>query len=256
MGQDVIDFMRVVSLVPSWTETLIEAGIEVVGRTRFCIHPASKIRSVPAVGGTKNVDWELIKKLKPDLVLMDKEENPREFAENCPFPWHATHVVDIQSCATELGKLGQLFSNQALSNWAAEFDEVLKAPEEKWDFNRIPGEIEKLGVIHSPQSVLYVIWKTPWMCVTRHTYIGSVLEFLGAPLAELKSESKYPEISEDELKKHYVLFSSEPFPFVKKKKDLELLGLAGSLVDGEKYSWFGIRGLNFLKQVQNKFEGP
>ena len=73
--------MRVVSLVPSLTETLLECGVEVVGRTRFCIHPADKVADIPAVGGTKEVNWQRCLALEPDLVVMDKEENTLEMAQ-------------------------------------------------------------------------------------------------------------------------------------------------------------------------------
>ena len=59
---------------------LIEAGIEVVGRTRFCIHPREKIKNIPAVGGTKNVDWQKVNELKADLLILDQEENPKWMA--------------------------------------------------------------------------------------------------------------------------------------------------------------------------------
>ena len=67
------------SLVPSWTETLICAGVDVVGRTRFCIHPEGKVGSIAALGGTKNLKSQELMNLKPDLIILDQEENPKEF---------------------------------------------------------------------------------------------------------------------------------------------------------------------------------
>ncbi len=89
--------MRVVSLIPSWTETLLEAGVNVVGRTRFCVYPADKVRNIPAVAGTKNWDFAAIKALKPDLLLLDKEENPKWMAEQTEIPVFSTHITSIQS---------------------------------------------------------------------------------------------------------------------------------------------------------------
>ena len=86
-------------LVPSITETLIEAGVEVVGRTRFCIHPAEKIKSISIVGGTKNIDWQKVEALKADALILDKEENPQSFANNSPIPYFAYHFEDVESCA-------------------------------------------------------------------------------------------------------------------------------------------------------------
>jgi ABC-type Fe3+-hydroxamate transport system substrate-binding protein len=244
--------MRVVSLVPSWTETLIEAGIDVCGRTRFCIHPAAHVQNIPIVGGTKNVDWEKIKSLMPDLVLLDKEENPKEFAEACSFPWLATHVLDLKSCQKEMAQLGKFFSNKSLMQWSRELGDILEKPPSSWDMSKIPGEIEKIGENKNLNQLMYLIWRSPWMAVTGDTYIGSVLKFLGAPMAEVSSPQRYPEIEEAILRKNYILFSSEPFPFLKKKDFLKAEGFVGSIVDGEKYSWFGVRSLNFLKQVLDK----
>jgi hypothetical protein len=109
-------------------------------------------------------------------------------------------------------------------------------------------KLQKMDGESFPSTVLYIIWKNPWMAVRSDTYIGSVLKHFGAPLADLKTESRYPELLEAELEKHYLLLSSEPFPFHKKKQ--EMTGLTGSIVDGEKYGWFGIRSLNFLKANQ------
>jgi hypothetical protein len=244
--------MRVLSLVPSWTETLIEAGIEVCGRTRFCIHPQREVSAIPVVGGTKKVDWEIIMKIKPDLVLLDKEENPKDFAQDCPFPWQATHVLDLQSSQKEMKNLAELFSNKKLFGWADELGGLLERPKNlPWNFNKIPGEILRIQDRKKIfESLLYVIWKNPWMAVRHDTYIGSVLQYFGAPLADLGGPSRYPEVSDVELTKHYLLFSSEPFPFHKKKNELISARLSGSIVDGEKYGWFGIRSLNFLKETR------
>lgn len=245
--------MRVISLVPSWTETLIEAGIEVCGRTRFCIFPQTEITHIPIVGGTKDVDWQKIKQLKPDLILLDKEENPKEFSEQSPFPWFATHVTDLESARDEMRKLGQMLKNQKILDWADQWEQLLSRSCGPWSMQRIPGEIKKISLPEvDHQKVVYVIWKNPWMAVNHNTFIGSMLQFLGASMADLKSEKKYPEITEEILKNNYILFSSEPFPFHKKEKDLEGQGFTGSLVAGEGFSWFGVRGLNFLLEAQRK----
>ncbi len=239
--------MRVISFVPSWSETLIEAGVGLCGRTRFCIHPKEQVNKIPIVGGTKNVDWAKVESLKPDLLIFDKEENPKEFTEKTQIPWLATHVVDLESCYKELHQLGQTFKNSQLSEWSSEMKGLLSKPKRKWDFSKIPGEIEKINSGKKFESLLYLIWKNPWMTVTHETYIGSVLNYLGAPMEVIIGENRYPEVSEEQLKENYLLFSSEPFPFAKRKAELVDSGLTGSLIDGEKYSWYGIRSLSFLK---------
>src|ERR1022692_4596445 len=94
--------VRVISMVPSWTETLIESGVNVVGRTRFCIHPKDQVKSIQAVGGTKDIDWDKVNGLKPNLVILDQEENPKSMADQCPFPILATHVTQISDVGRDL----------------------------------------------------------------------------------------------------------------------------------------------------------
>ena len=104
--------------MPSLTETLIACGVEVVGRTRFCIHPAEVVSSIPIVGGTKDVDWDLCRRLDPDLVIMDREENTRPMAESCPIAWHATHVTSVGTVASDLGSLAGRLQSRRLQELA------------------------------------------------------------------------------------------------------------------------------------------
>jgi len=96
--------MRVVSMVPSWTETLLECGCEVVGRTRFCIHP-ERVRDIPIVGGTKSIDWDKVGALNADLLLLDREENTRSMSVESPIEVFATHVTSVDDLAPELERL-------------------------------------------------------------------------------------------------------------------------------------------------------
>ncbi len=246
--------MRVISLVPSWTETLIQAGVDVCGRTRFCIHPREEVKALPIVGGTKDIDWKKVIALKPELIILDQEENPKEFADQCPFPWIATHVTDLESARDEMLRLGQVLKNQKLLDWSDQWEKLLNQKCGPWSLAYIPGEIKKIGITSSPlkQEVIYLIWKNPWMAANHNTFIGSALKFLGAPMADLQTEKKYPELTDEILSKNHILFSSEPFPFHKKEKDLAASGFSGSLIDGEGFSWFGIRSLNFLTEAQSK----
>lgn len=241
--------MRIVSMVPSWTETLLKAGIQVVGRTRFCIHPPKMITNIPIVGGTKDVNWDLVVDIKPDLVLLDQEENPLEMAQECPVPYLATHVNSLETLQKELVRLGEEFRNPELMELAVTALDVLEAPIPKWDPKRIPGFMEWVKTPSQDyEEVLYLIWKKPWMAVSRETYIGSVLEKLGAKIVEFPAGEKYPVLDEvTEFNKALLLFSSEPFPFQKKIADLKSEGLEGAIVNGESFSWFGTRSLEFLK---------
>lgn len=238
--------MRVVSFVPSWTETLIESQVEVIGRTRFCIHPENTIKSIPVVGGTKNINSiEQILQLKPDLVLFDREENNQEMFQMCldrGLTCYATHVVDIKSCGEELLNLGKLLKNARLLEWGNAYLALKKNPIEHFKKSIIEGDF-------APEhKYSYVIWKKPFMRVSPDTFIGDVLKLFCITLEP--SEKKYPEISDEELKKTFCLFSSEPFPFAKYYSELKAEGFKGVLVDGEKLSWYGVRALKFLQSLE------
>lgn len=242
--------MRIVSMVPSWTETLLRAGIPVVGRTRYCIHPAELVRDIPVVGGTKEAHWDVVKDMAVDLVLLDKEENPLEMAEECPLPYLATHVHSLESLHFELERLAYAFENEMLRTWAGQLEAILARGPLHWEEESIPALLEWVisPMRPGPRPVLYVIWKKPWMAVSRETYIGSMLKQLGAEIAILPEDEKYPVIEIEDFKDALILFPSEPFPFHKRIEELRNNGLVGAVVNGESYSWFGVRSLEFLRK--------
>ena len=240
--------MRVVSFVPSWTETLIASGVDVVGRTRFCIHPEDTIKSIPVIGGTKHINSvEEIVNLKPDLVLFDKEENNQEMYQICldrGLTCYATHVVNLKSCGEELIKLSELLKNDELKKWGETYLNLSPLSLTQFSQCVITG---KMPSDNNTRAFSYVIWKKPYMRVSPDTFIGDVLRLFGIGIAA--AETKYPEISEEALKSTFCLFSSEPFPFGKYFSDLQAQGYNGVLVDGEKISWYGIRTLRFLQSL-------
>ncbi len=245
--------MRVVSLVPSWTETLIEAGVTVVGRTRFCIHPKDRVKDIPAVGGTKDWNWPEIQALGPDLIVLDREENPKFMAEQSEIPVVDTHVRSLADVAPNLSKLWQATQCEGLKPLISQWEQVAAMEAGRvWDGKSdFPGLLE-WGVrpTEPVRQVEYVIWRKPWMVVSRDTFIGSVLAAVGfAPY--LKSyPQKYPEIDlagGPEKSSTLLLFSSEPFPFARISKTLAQLGYPYAIVDGESFSWFGLRALRFLQ---------
>jgi hypothetical protein len=242
--------MRIVSMVPSWTETLLRAGIPVVGRTRYCIHPVELVRDIPVVGGTKEVQWDLVQDLEADLVLLDKEENPLEMAEECPLEYLATHVHSLESLHFELERLSQFFKNDMLKMWAQQLQGILERGPLHWEEESIPGLLEwSISPLPpGPRPVLYVIWRKPWMAVSGETFIGSMLKQLGAEVAILPEDEKYPVIEIENYREALILFPSEPYPFHKKIEELRQEGLVGAIVNGESYSWFGVRSLEFLRK--------
>lgn len=238
--------MRVVSLVPSWTETLIEAGVEVVGRTRFCIHPAAKVAGIPRIGGTKDWDWPRIVSLKPTHLILDREENPKFMGEQAEIPTIVTHVRDVGSMPTELTKMADALKNAQLQKQADEWQKLLQVPSRS---DGIPAIIQwGIRPTKNIKHVVYVIWKDPWMAAGPNTFIASMLARFGLqvyPFAE-----KYPKIdfSDFDRETTLLLFSSEPFPFLKKQEGLAELGFPYAFVDGESFSWFGIRAFRFLQR--------
>lgn len=241
--------MRIISLVPSWTETLIEAGHPPIGRTRFCIHPEGLVKSIPIVGGTKTVDWDKIRALKPDLLILDREENPQEFTQQGLAFW-ASHVTDGLSLADGFWQLSQILQSAQLKKWSEEMKIICGTADLQASPSQLPGIIEILRPWQGHEQMSYVIWRNPWMVVHPKTYIGFVLKKLGIQLKVWPQDpSLYPKIELALDDNHAYLFSSEPYPFVKKKDELLQLGIKGALVDGEKFSWFGIRSLRFLKEA-------
>lgn len=239
---------KIVSLVPSWTETLIEAGLNIVGRTRFCIHPADKIKNISAIGGTKNLKLEEILSLKPDYVILDKEENKKEMSDilrQAGIELLISHVEGLQSAADFLSMLGKRFDSIQLSDWADLYRMILS------NKNQLSCEKFLSEVVLNKNSEVdinqleYVIWKNPFMVIGQGTFISEVLSLFDI---RLKRTEKYPQVSEEVLKKSYCFFSSEPYPFTRDFQQLTEEGYRGALVDGEKISWYGIRNLKFLEK--------
>lgn len=244
--------MRVVCLVPSWTETLIAAGVNVVGRTRFCVHPAAEVQKIAVVGGTKDVKWDLVADLRPDVIVLDKEENTKEIHDESPYPCFVTHVTSVDSMCVELEKLSKAgFSPE--KQWQPILEmvyHVIEKPGGRF-FDWTSAVVEKFGEPLFDQKVCYWIWKKPWMSVSSETYIGSVLDYIGLQNYFIENGNKYPVCESFPIGPGVDhLFSSEPYPFSNKKSEIAALNVSGALVDGEVFSWYGIRSLRFLYELK------
>lgn len=221
--------VRVVSTVPSITEYLIDLGVNVVGRTKFCVHPHEKIPSIPAIGGTKNFQFEKIARLQPDLIVGNKEENYAEGIERLEesFPVWMSDIVTIQDARAMMLLLAEVLRKDAVP-WVSRFDEKLKS---------VKGTCAG--------KVLYLIWKDPWMTAGQKTFINSILVHLG--YHNVIARDRYPKLSDEELKEiqpDHVLLSSEPYPFKQKHlPDVRRMFKTAQvkLVNGEAYSWYGTR---------------
>lgn len=233
---------RVVSLVPSQTELLFELGLEdrVVGITKFCIHPDEWFITKTRIGGTKNLHFDVIRELNPDLIIANKEENTREDIEALEkdFPVWVSDVNDLDSALQMIESISEITDSDA---------SLL--------INKIATGFAELQPLNSSKRVLYLIWKNPFMAAGSDTFINDMLERCG--FENVVSETRYPELTEQQiidLNPEVILLSSEPFPFKEAhiKEFQELLPNATiKLVDGEMFSWYGSR----LKYAPSYFAG-
>lgn len=230
---------------------MVEAGVQVVGRTRFCIHPADKVAGITVVGGTKTVDSDLVRSLRPDLIVLDQEENPREMTEISPDRWWASRVTSLADLLRDGKELSEAVESDRLWSLIQPLEEIIKSPRRPLG-DQPPAMLLSLDETTPWEGeVPYVIWKDPWMVVNRGTFISSMLWRLGVDLRVPGDTDLYPRVSESWLREGPALFSSEPFPFGKKADQLRSMGLRGWIVDGESLSWFGVRAVRFLTSVNS-----
>ncbi|MDO5616689.1 MAG: helical backbone metal receptor [Cruoricaptor ignavus] len=223
--------MKIVSLVPSITETLFDFGLdktEIIGRTKFCIHPKSSVKDIEIIGGTKNLNLEKIKKLNPDLVIANKEENEKSQIENLQKSLNVwvTDIENLEDNKTFLSELGAMLNRE---NTAEKY------------IGKIADIFDK-STIKEELSVAYLIWKNPYMTVGSDTFIHEILTRLGLRNI-FNSEKRYPEITvENMVTADYIFLSTEPYPFSNKHITELQTALPKSkiiLVDGEAFSWYG-----------------
>ncbi|MDQ0780672.1 ABC transporter substrate-binding protein [Chryseobacterium sp. W4I1] len=223
--------MKVVSLVPSITEALFDLGLtenEVIGRTKFCIHPEDRVKNVSIIGGTKNINIDKIKALKPDLILANKEENIKEQVEALmdDFKVLVTNVETIEDNYYLLKTLGNTFNKE----------------EKAQHFNLKIYDVLQQAKLDSTVKTAYLIWKNPYMTVGSDTFIHKILAEIGFENI-FKDKTRYPEIQmEDLADAEVIMLSSEPFPF--KEKHIEEMKAFYPdkkimIVDGEAFSWYG-----------------
>lgn len=238
---------RIISLVPSQTELLYDLGLrdEVVGVTKFCVHPEEWFRSKTRVGGTKKYDFEKIKALNPDLIIGNKEENDQEQIEQLMKDYNVwmSDIYTLKDAYDMITRVGTMVGKQQEATF-------LKL------------EIEsKFNQLHQPttnnqQLVSYFIWNNPYMVAANNTFINELLKVCGFKNAF--DQERYPEITAEQLAKanpELILLSSEPYPF-KEKHIQEFKTICPNanvlIVDGELFSWYGSRLLkapDYFKQL-------
>jgi ABC-type Fe3+-hydroxamate transport system substrate-binding protein len=234
---------RIVSLVPSITELLFDLGLgsRIVGKTKFCCYPKSGLEDALVVGGTKNYHISKIKRLNPDLIIANKEENVASTITELQrsFPVWVSDVVTIEDALQLINSLGFITdTTQKASELSVKIEQSLA---------RLKGTFSG--------RVAYLIWNDPTMMAGQNTFVNSVLDHLG--FGNVMSKSRYPEISLEELmalNPEYIFLSSEPFPF--KEKHLAFFQnnfpkAKVILVNGEMFSWYGSRMKYFESYFKN-----
>ncbi|MCB9081654.1 MAG: ABC transporter substrate-binding protein [Lewinellaceae bacterium] len=226
---------RIISLVPSQTELLFDLGLrhEVVGITKFCLHPAAFFRSKPRIGGTKQVHLERVATLQPDLIIGNKEENDQvqieALAEHYPV-W----MSDIYTLADALAMI------HAVGNLVDRSEPAHTLTTE------ITRQFDALPHVSPQPRAAYLIWQEPLMVAAGQTFIDDMLGQAGFTNV-FANLSRYPAITLDDLQESnpdLLFLSSEPYPFREKHLEAfqqQLPDTQVRLVDGEMFSWYGSR---------------
>ncbi len=243
---------RIVCLVPSITELLFDLGLErqLVGRTRYCIHPAGRVEAIASVGGTKKLQLALLEELQPTHVIVNIDENPRELVERIAgFVPHVivTHPLKPEDNPPLYRLLGGIFQRETEAEALCQ------------RFERALGTLRETARDWPRRRVLYWIWRKPWMTISRDTYISRTLALVNWETLPAATTERYPTVephpallAEAEL----ILFSSEPYPF----KPEQLAEFARRyaypaerllFIDGEMTSWYGSRAIAGLEYLQS-----
>jgi len=229
---------NIISLVPSQSELLYDLGLdeEVRGITKFCVHPSHWKSVKEIIGGTRKINLQKIRRIAPDLILGNKEENVKEQIELLArdYPTWISDVKSLHDAILTIHSIGQLTGKthraDSIANKIAQKFSSLTRPED-----RVPSA--------------YLIWRRPYMVAGSGTFINNMMTYCGLRNV-FEEKSRYPEITLEQLKSSsckVVLLSSEPFPFTNKHRiELEshLNKIRIILVDGEMFSWYGSRLLH------------
>jgi len=243
---------RIVSLVPSWTETLFGLGLgeRIVGVTRFCIAPPEASR-ITTIGGTKNPNVDAIARLAPDIVIANAEENRREDIEHLRARGLAvftTYPRKIASAVESILRLGTVLDCEPQANAMA---------------RAIVQQVSVIETELGPWAKLRFrafcpIWKNPWMSFNADTYAHDVLRLLGFNNVFASAGERYPRTTIEEaiaLRPDFVLLPDEPYEF--RAKDVEELkpllppplSRRVVLINGRDLHWYGVHMLSGLRSL-------
>lgn len=260
---DSVKPMRIVSLVPSLTLTLFDLGLDatsIVGRTPWCIHPEKEVEVIEIVGGTKNPKLKKILALNPDLVVLDREENPKDIHDELiksGIDVFVSYVESPEDVPDMLRQLGTQVERQKNG------DELATALEHR---------LESLKNHPLPSMrVLPMIWHKPLMSVSPKKYAGALLQSLGVHVPDIEPNGNgYPVVTTEHIIQHAVeglLLSSEPHEFTLQEGEeiaIQVKKAGGgnvwyTTIDGEALTWFGshtINGVSHLHEVLQRLSLP
>ncbi len=225
---------KIVSLVPSLTELLVELGLEdkLVGVTKFCVHPKHIRHQAQIIGGTKSVKHHKIEQLQPDFILANKEENTPEIVSELEqnYRVYVSDISTIEDLIVLVEDLSHIFKIQSKAN---AFLKLLRSK-----FNYFKTEVSHLPSV----DVAYFIWREPWMVVGHSNFINYMLQLCKMNNV-YRDFSRYPEVDLSDMPQlDYVLLSSEPFPFKEQHfSEIPVKSEQIKIVDGEYFSWYGSR---------------
>lgn len=236
---------RIVSLIPSVTETLCHLGLAdaLVGITAYCVEPRAVVRGKVRIGGEKDPDLAAIRALEPDLVVANIEENVREHVEilrRWNIPVWVTYPRTVAQSLDMIRELGELTGT-------AERARVILA-----DLEPLLERVRLMTARRPPVPVFYAIWRAPWMTISADTYIHDLLAVCGAANVFADRPARYPTVTLDEVasrRPEVIVLPDEPFRFRRAHvqdfapyADVPAVR-AGRihLVDGKPFSWHGPR---------------
>ncbi len=241
--------LRIISLVPSQTELLFDLGLdrEVAGITKFCVHPRERFNSTLKIGGTKKLDLDKIRDIKPDLIIGNKEENDKSQIETLmmEFPVWMSDISGLDDAMQMISLIGSLIDREDKA------EEMVCRIRQRFDDLKLNDQLKL--------KALYFIWKDPYMLAGNKTFINEML-IRGGYINATKSD-RYPVMNIDELRESnpdVIFLSSEPYPF-KQVHVIEMKKLFPHakviIVDGELFSWYGSRLLQtpgYLQMLSDK----
>ncbi len=243
---------RIISLVPSQTELLEHLGLgqQIVGLTKFCVHPIGLKEEKMIVGGTKSVHFDRIASLAPDLILCNKEENTKEMVEELQkiAPVHTSDVRSLEDNYALIEQYGILFETNKEATFCIQ------------NIQKEAASLEEIVKGKSKIKIGYFIWKDPYMTAGSDTFIDVMLTHIGLENVFQKYSGRYPVVELEQLKDvDFLLLSSEPYPFTKQHQMVieKHTGIFTKLVDGEYFSWYGsrlIEAFTYFAQLRKELE--